>query len=161
MMAATLCAGAADYAKLKDSFCDAQNKVIYNGAGKFSVKSAAETELELTLDVAALESYLGSNDYKQGPMATWELSMDNGRTLVYGLADTSKHITCYWGDKTWEKNGVVSYEKLKSLAVDGKVTLKVRLAPTRGLQLSCGSEVLLDAKDLRPTCRSTPRTPMR
>lgn len=149
MMAATLCAGAADYAKLKDSFCDAQNKVIYNGAGKFSVKSAAETELELTLDVAALESYLGSNDYKQGPMATWELSMDNGRTLVYGLADTSKHITCYWGDKPWEKNGVVSYEKLKSLAVDGKVTLKVRLAPARGLQLSCGSEVLLDAKDLK------------
>ena len=41
MMAATLCAGAADYTKLKDSFCDAQNKVIYNGAGKFSVKSAA------------------------------------------------------------------------------------------------------------------------
>ena len=149
MMAATLCAGAADYAKLKDSFCDAQNKVIYNGAGKFSVKSAAETELELTLDVAALESYLGSNDYKQGPMATWELSMDNGRTLVYGLADTSKHITCYWGDKPWEKNGVVSYEKLKSLAVDGKVTLKVRLVPARGLQLSCGSEVLLDAKDLK------------
>ena len=27
LMAATLCAGAADYSKLKDAFCDAQNKV--------------------------------------------------------------------------------------------------------------------------------------
>ena len=149
LMAATLCAGAAEYGKLKDAFCDTQNKVIYDGAGRFAVKSGAETELELTLDVASLESYLGSNDYKQGPMATWELSMPNGRTLVYGLADTSKHITCYWDGKPWEKNGAVSYEKLKSLAKDGRVTLQVRLTPARGLQVRCGDELLLDAKDLK------------
>ena len=149
LMAATLCAGAAEYGKLKDAFCDTQNKVIYDGAGRFAVKSGAETELELTLDVASLESYLGSNDYKQGPLATWELSMPNGRTLVYGLADTSKHITCYWDGKPWEKNGAVSYEKLKSLAKDGRVTLQVRLTPARGLQVRCGDELLLDAKDLK------------
>ena len=142
-------AGAADYARLMDSFCDAQNKVIYDGAGRFAVQSPAETELEFTLDIAALESYLGSNDYKQGPMATWELSMPNGQKLVYGLADTTNHITCYWGGNPWEKNGVVTYEMLKSLAVDGKVTLKVSLAPARGLKLSCGDKLLLDAKDLK------------
>ncbi len=149
LMAATLCAGAADYSKLKDAFCDAQNKVIYDGAGRFAVQSPAETELELTLDMAALESYLGSNDYRQGPLATWELSMPNGRRLVYGLADTAGHLTCYWDGRPWTKNGVVSYEKLKSLAVDGKVTLRVNLVPSRGLQLFCGSELLLDAKDLK------------
>ncbi len=149
LMAATLCAGAADYSKLKDAFCDAQNKVIYDGAGRFAVQSPAETELELTLDIAALESYLGSNDYRQGPLATWELSMPNGRRLVYGLADTAGHLTCYWDGRPWTKNGVVSYEKLKSLAVDGKVTLRVNLVPSRGLQLFCGSELLLDAKDLK------------
>ena len=149
LMAATLCAGAADYSKLKDAFCDAQNKVIYDGSGRFAVQSAAETELELTLDMAALESYLGSNDYKQGPLATWELSMPNGRRLVYGLADTAGNLSCYWDGKPWEKNGVVSYDKLKSLAVDGQVTLRVRLVPSRGLQLFCGSELLLDAKDLK------------
>ena len=149
LMAATLCAGAADYSKLKDAFCDAQNKVIYDGAGRFAVQSPAETELELTLDIAALESYLGSNDYRQGPLATWELSMPNGRRLVYGLADTAGHLTCYWDGRPWTKNGVVSYEKLKSLAVDGKVTLRMNLVPSRGLQLFCGSELLLDAKDLK------------
>lgn len=142
-------AGAADYAKLKDSFCDAQNKVIYDGAGRFAVESAAETELEFSLDVAALESYLGSNDYKQGPMVTWELSAPDGRKLVYGLADTAKHLTCYWAGSPWEKNGVVSYEKLKSLSVDGKVTLRVKLVPSQGLQLFCGDTQLLNAHGLK------------
>ncbi len=142
-------AGAADYAKLKDSFCDAQNKVIYDGAGRFAVESAAETELEFSLDVAALESYLGSNDYKQGPMLTWELSAPDGRKLVYGLADTAKHLTCYWAGSPWEKNGVVSYEKLKSLSVDGKVTLRVKLVPSQGLQLFCGDTQLLNAHGLK------------
>ena len=146
---ATLCAGAAEYGKLKDAFCDAQNKVIYDGAGRFAVLSGAETELELTLDMAALESYLGSNDYKQGPLATWELSMPNGRRLVYGLADTAGHLTCYWDGRPWERNGVISYDKLRSLAVDGKVTLRVKLVPSRGLQVFCGSALLLDAKDLK------------
>ena len=149
MLAATLCAGAVDYASLKDAFCDEQNKVIYDGAGRFAVQSAAETELELTLDMAALESYLGSNDYKQGPLATWELSMPNGRRLVYGLADTARHLTCYWDGKPWEKNGAVSYDKLKSLATDGKVKLRVELSPARGLRLFCGDELLLNARDLK------------
>ncbi len=149
LLAASLCAGAAEYGNLKDAFCDSENKVIYDGAGRFAVKSAVDTELELTLDIAALDSYLGSNDYKQGPLATWEISMPNGRNLIYGLADTAQHITCYWDGKPWTKNGVVSYEKLKSLAVDGKVVLRVKVAPSRGLQLFCGSELLLDAKDLK------------
>lgn len=149
LMALAMHAGAADYSNLKDSFCDAQNRVIYDGAGRFAVKSPAVSELELTLDLAALESYLGSNDYKQGPLATWEMTMPNGRKLVYGLADTSKHLTCYWDGQPWEKDGVVSYEKLKSLAEGGKVKLLVSIAPAKGLEVSCKGQRLLHAPNLR------------
>ena len=144
-----LCAGAAEYGKLKDAFCDEQNKVIYDGAGRFAVQSGAASELELVLDVAALESYLGSNDYKPGPLVTWELSMPGGRRLIYGLADTAQHVTGYWDGRPWGKNGAVGYDKLKSLAVEGRVTLRVSLVPSRGLQVFCGDELLLDARDLR------------
>lgn len=144
-----LSAAAADYANLKDSFCDEQNRVIYDGAGRFAVKSPAVSELELTLDIAALESYLGSNDYKQGPLVTWEMSMPNGRKLVYGLADTAKHITCYWGDQPWEKDGAVSYEQLKSLAENGKVKLQLAINPAQGITVSCGGKTLLTAPNLK------------
>lgn len=144
-----LSVAAADYANLKDRFCDEQNRVIYDGAGRFAVKSPAVCELELTIDMAALESYLGSNDYKQGPMVTWEMSMPNGRKLVYGLADTAKHITCFWDGKPWEKDGSVSYEKLKSLASGGKVKLLLSINPAQGIRVSCGGKTLLNAADLK------------
>lgn len=149
LMALALSAGAADYANLKDTFCDTQNKVIYDGAGRFAVKSPAVNELEITLDLAALESYLGSNDYRQGPLATWEMSMPSGRKLVYGLADTAKHITCYWGGQPWTKDGVITYDKLKSLAKDGKVTLHVSINPKLGLAVRCAGETLLQAPNLK------------
>lgn len=144
-----LSAAAADYASLKDRFCDEQNRVIYDGAGRFAVKSPAVSELELTIDMAALESYLGSNDYKQGPMVTWEMSMPNGRKLVYGLADTAKHITCFWDGKPWEKDGSVSYEQLKSLASGGKVKLQLAINPAQGITVSCGGKTLLNAANLK------------
>ena len=149
VLALALHAGAADYANLKDSFCDEQNRVIYDGAGRFAVKSPAVSELELTLDLAALESYLGSNDYKQGPLVTWEMSMPNGRKLVYGLADTAKHITCYWDGQPWEKDGSVSYEQLKSHAAGGKVKLLLSINPAQGISVSCGGETLLTAPNLK------------
>ena len=149
LWALALGAGAADYANLKDKFCDAQNKVIYDGAGRFAVKSPAVSELEIVLDLAALQSYLGSNDYKQGAMVTWEMSMPGGRKLVYGLADTAKHLTCYWGDQPWAKDGVVSYDKLKTLAKDGKVKLQVSINPRQGITLRCGDTTLLTAPNLK------------
>lgn len=149
LMALAMSAGAADYANLKDKFCDEQNKVIYNGAGRFAVKSPAVSELELTIDMAALESYLGSNDYKQGPMVTWEMTMPGGRKLVYGLADTAKHLTCYWGEQPWEKDGVVAYDTLKELAVNGKVTLQVSINPRLGTTVRCGEKTLLAAPNLK------------
>lgn len=144
-----LSAGAADYTNLKDRFCDEQNRVIYDGAGRFAVKAPAVSELELTLDLAALESYLGSNDYKQGPLVAWEMSMPGGRKLVYGLADTANHITCYWDGKPWEKDGKVSYEQLKSLAEGGKVKLQLAIDPARGISVSSGGKVLLAAANLK------------
>ncbi len=149
VLALALHAGAADYANLKDCFCDEQNRVIYDGAGRFAVKSPAVSELELTLDLAALESYLGSNDYKPGPLATWEMSMPNGRKLVYGLADTAKHITCYWDGQPWEKDGTLSYEQLKSHAAGGKVKLLLSINPALGISVSCGGETLLTAPNLK------------
>lgn len=149
LLALALNAGAADYTNLKDSFCDSQNRVIYDGSGRFSVKSPAVSEVELTIDLAALESYLGSNDYKQGPLVTWELSMPGGRKLVYGLADTAKHITCYWDGKPWEKDGTVSYEQLKSLAVSGKVQLRLSVNPAQGITVSCSGKTLLKASNLK------------
>lgn len=149
LLALALSADAADYANLKDRFCDEQNRVIYDGAGRFTVKAPAVSELELTLDLAALESYLGSNDYKQGPLVTWEMSMPGGRKLVYGLADTASHITCYWGDQPWEKDGSVSYEQLKSLAEGGKVKLQLAIDPARGITVSSGGKILLQAANLK------------
>lgn len=149
LLALALSAGAADYANLKDSFCDTQNKVIYDGAGRFAVKSPAANELELTLDLAALESYLGSNDYRQGPLVTWEMSMPGGRKLVYGLADTAGHLTCYWDGQPWAKDGVIAYDKLKSLAKDGKVLLQLSINPKQGLTVRCAGEVLLNAPNLK------------
>ena len=149
LMALAMSAGAADYANLKDKFCDEQNKVIYDGAGRFAVKSPAVSELELTIDMAALESYLGSNDYKQGPMVTWEMTMPGGRKLVYGLADTAKYLTCYWGEQPWEKDGVVAYDTLKKLAINGKVTLQVCINPRLGTTVRCGEKTLLAAPNLK------------
>ena len=149
VLALALHAGAADYDNLKDSFCDVQNRVIYDGAGRFAVKSPAVSELELTLDLAALESYLGSNDYKQGPLVTWEMSMPNGRKLVYGLADTAKHITCYWDGQPWEKDGTLSYEQLKSQAAGGRVKLLLSINPAQGITVSCSGKTLLTAPNLK------------
>ena len=140
---------AAEYDKLKDSFCDEQNKVIYESGGKFVVNSPSTMKLELTVDIASLESYLGSNDYKQGPMVTWEMSTKDGRKLVYGLADTATHFTCYWADAPWNKNGTIPYDKLKSLAADGKVKLQVEVAAASGLVVRCGAEELLKATGLK------------
>ncbi len=149
LLVLALHAGAADYADLKNQFCDASNKVIYDGAGRFALKAPADTQLKLTLDLAALESYLGSNDYKQGPMVTWEMTMPGGRQLVYGLADTAKHLTCFWNGQAWTNDGVVAYDRLKSLAQNGKVTLLLAIQPSAGLTVSCGDEVLLKAPNLK------------
>lgn len=149
LLALAMGAGAAGYSNLKDKFCDEQNKVIYDGSGRFAVKTAAVSELEIVLDLAALESYLGSNDYKQGPMVTWEMSMPGGRKLVYGLADTASHFTCYWGGQPWSRDGVVAYESLKPFARDGRVRLILSINPKLGLTVRCGGEVLLHAPNLR------------
>ena len=149
LMAMALGAGAAEYTNLKNSFCDEQNRVIYDGAGRFALKAPASTQLELVLDLAALESYLGSNDYKQGPMVTWEMSMPGGRKLVYGMADTAQHLTCYWNGQPWEKDGVLSYDSLKPLAKEGKVTLQLSVNPANGLSVSCQGKMLIQAPNLK------------
>lgn len=128
-------AQAAPVPTLKGPHCDAAAHIIYDGAGHFALDSAAATELRVTIDTAALTSYLGSNDYKSGPAVTWELS-NGSTTATYGLADTPQGITGYWQGKNWGGNGSFSWADLrKHAAADGTVTLLLSNDPAAGIMV--------------------------
>ena len=132
-LASCFCAvEAATYTDLTKSWCDETNNVIYDGQGYFAVESAANTSIDLTINLASLVSYVNSNDYKTGGyMLLWD---DN--SADYGLADNADtsvdngsrtpYLSGYWNDSAWNadtKN--ISYETLSKYAVDGSVTLKI------------------------------------
>lgn len=123
---------AATYTDLTKSWCDETNNVIYDGQGYFAVKSAANTSIDLTINLASLTSYVNSNDYKTGGyMLLWDDDVED-----YGLADNADtsvdngsripYLSGYWNGASWNadtKN--ISYETLSQYAVDGSVTLKI------------------------------------
>lgn len=123
---------AATYTDLTKSWCDETNNVIYDGQGYFAVKSAANTSIDLTINLASLTSYVNSNDYKTGGyMLLWD-----DDAVDYGLADNADtsvdngsripYLSGYWNGESWNadtKN--ISYETLSQYAVDGSVTLKI------------------------------------
>lgn len=132
-LASCFCAvEAATYTDLTKSWCDETNNVIYDGQGYFAVESAANTSIDLTINLASLVSYVNSNDYKTGGyMLLWD---DN--SADYGLADNADtsvdngsrtpYLSGYWNGSAWNadtKN--ISYETLSKYAVDGSVTLKI------------------------------------
>lgn len=132
-LASCFCAvEAATYTDLTKSWCDETNNVIYDGQGYFAVESAANTSIDLTINLASLVSYVNSNDYKTGGyMLLWD---DN--SADYGLADNADtsvdngsrtpYLSGYWNGSAWNadtKN--ISYETLSRYAVDGSVTLKI------------------------------------
>ena len=147
-------AGAAHYTELTTPWCDAANRVIYDGKGNFSVQSPASTSLELTIDLNALESYVNSNDYRSGgSLLLWDDDV-----VDYGLADVAVgqadgkrkgQITGYWNGAVWTKRGVIDSEVLRRYAVDGKVKLTITNCPQAGVQVRAGDEVLYSAPDLR------------
>lgn len=125
-------AKAATYTDLTGSWCDETNNVIYNGRGYFAVESAANTSVDLTINLASLVSYVNSNDYKTGNyMLLWD---DNAAD--YGLADNADtsiatgsrtpYLSGYWSAASWNADtNNISYSKLSDYAVDGFVTLNI------------------------------------
>lgn len=152
----SLSAHAVTYTDLTKEFCDADHGVIYDGKGGFSVDSAPDTTLDVTIDISALENYLSSNDYKQGPAVTWSMAYDKA---PYGIADDAKGFMGYWNKAAWGKAGELLWEKVKTAAgAEGKVTLSFRNHPAQGVSISHGDEVLFSAAGLRSRHYQNSRT---
>lgn len=125
-------AEAATYTDLTKSWCDETNNVIYDGLGYFAVESAANTSIDLTINLASLVSYVNSNDYNTGGyMLLWD-----DDAADYGLADNADttvdngsrtpYLSGYWNGSAWDATtNNISYETLNKYAVDGSVTLKI------------------------------------
>lgn len=146
-------AQAETYTNLKESWCDEVNNVIYNGQGYFSVQSAANTSLELTLNLNSLYSYVNSNDYSGSSyMLLWENSIQN-----YGLgdnantADATGSRTPYlsgWTSAAWNaSSNNVTYSSLQSYAdTAGNVVLSITNHKDNG--------VIVTAKDAQGTAQT-------
>ena len=134
---------AATYTNLKESWCDEVNNVIYNGQGYFAVQSAANTSLELTLNLNSLYSYVNSNDYSGSSyMLLWENSIQN-----YGLgdnantADATGSRTPYlsgWTSAAWNaSSNNVTYSTLQSYAdTTGNVVLSITNSTSNGVTVT-------------------------
>lgn len=125
-------ADAATYTNLTQSWCDEENNVIYDGKGYFAVKSAANTSIDLTINMSSLVSYVNSNDYKSGGyMLLWD-----DDAADYGLADNADtsvdngsrtpYLSGYWDGGAWNaSSNNITYATLNQYAVNGSVTLKI------------------------------------
>ena len=158
----TSLAPAATYTNLTESWCDEENKVIYDGQGYFAVESVASTSLELTINLSALESYVNSNDYQSGNyLLLWD---DNAAD--YGLADNADttvetgsrvpYLTGHWNGGAWSTSNKVDYSTLEQYATDGSVTLHITNSNTSGVMVSVkdtagAATTLYTASDLLTT----------
>ena len=134
---------AATYTQLASPLCDSENRVIYDGKGKFTVQSPAETTVELTVSYPSLLSYINSNDYKSGnPMLLWDADAAD-----YGLADNADtgtptgsrlpYLTGFCVDKVWNPGLKVTPEQLKQhVGPDGTFTLCLRNSNSGGVTVS-------------------------
>lgn len=153
-------AAGATYSDLSAAQCDTANRVIYDGQGHFAVRSAAETEIEVRLNLNSLHSYVNSNDYKSGsPLLLWETN-----AVAYGLADIADtdnatgerepELCFYWAGTIWRPHMKIPYSTLQHHAKDGVVTLKLTNSQSQGVRVSSvsssGAEtVLLQTDDLK------------
>lgn len=136
-------AQAATYSNLSAPVCDESNHVIYDGKGHFAVESAADTTVELTLNLNSMHSYANSNDYKSGsPLLLW-----NTNLVDYGLTDVADTntptgertpaLTALWAGKIWPNAGKIEYSTLQKYATaEGNVTLRVSNSCTEGVTVS-------------------------
>ena len=126
-------AQAATYTNLTESWCDEENNVIYDGKGYFAVKSGGSTSVDLTIDLAALQSYVNSNDYSgYSAMLKWDVD-----TYDYGIADNAD-ISLTTGSRTAYLSGMnheskpwnsttnnITYNTLTQYATNGYITLNI------------------------------------
>lgn len=151
----------ATYSNLSAPLCDEANHVIYDGKGNFMVQSGAETTVELSINLASLQSYANSNDYKSGsPLLLWDADFaDYGLT---DLADTTQPtgsrtpaLAGYGVDKIWQPGRNINFATLQQYAgAGGTVQLKITNSNSEGVTVTAraadGSEqVLYRAPELR------------
>ena len=126
-------AQAATYTNLTESWCDEVNNIIYDGKGYFAVKSGGSTSVDLTIDLAALQSYVNSNDYSgYSTLLKWDVD-----TYDYGIADNAD-ISLTTGSRTAYLSGMnheskpwnsttnnITYNTLTQYATNGYITLNI------------------------------------
>lgn len=152
---------APEYKDLSTAWCDEENKVIYDGHGYFAVQSPADTELELSINIHSLHSYINSNDYKSGSqLVLWDADFAD-----YGIADNADmsratgvrepYLTGYWAGNVWKPAVHVSYDTLRQYAAaDGTVRVRVVSSSREGVTMTAtdcagGTQVLYSAPALK------------
>ena len=123
------------YTVLDGSFCNEANNVIYDGLGTFYVLSSPTTEIDVTISLSALDSYLKTNDYTSSGFVTWNYTVSSGLTS-WGLNDTSTGITGSWNGAAY--GSVTTYETLKQYADGDTLTLTIVNDPKKSSSVADG-----------------------
>lgn len=149
------------YHDLSTAWCDEANKVIYDGHGYFAVQSPADTELELSINIDSLHSYINSNDYKSGSqLILWDADFAD-----YGIADNADtkratgsrepYLTGFWAGNVWKPAVQVSYDTLRQYTeADGTVRVRVTGSSRDGVTMTAtdrsgATQVLYSAPALK------------
>ena len=137
---------AATYTDLTSSWCDEENKVIYDGKGYFAVESGSTTSVDLTISLDSLVSYVNSNDYKTGGyMLLWDMNvadygMADNADMSVGTGTRTPFISGYWNDAAWKATGndtiTINYDTLSQYATNGSLTLTITSHSTNGVTVS-------------------------
>ena len=134
------------YTVLDGAFCNESNHVTYDGLGTFSVLSAPTTEIDVTISISALESYLATNDYTSSGFVTWTYNVTEGLTS-WGIKDNATGIDGSWNGGS---NGTLTtYETLKKYAVGDTLTLTITNDPKKNSTVSDGIYVYASSGDSR------------
>lgn len=123
------------YTVLDGAFCNEANHVTYDGLGKFSVLSSPTTEIDVTISISALETYLATNDYTSSGFVTWTYNVSSGLNS-WGLNDTEGGIIGAFNGQT---NGTeTAYATLKQYAVGDSLTLTITNDPQKDSTVNDG-----------------------
>lgn len=153
------------YDDLSTPWCDEEHKVIYDGKGYFAVKSPANTQVELCINLDSLHSYVNSNDYKsESPLLLWDTEYD------YGLADYADtgaatgsrkaSVIGWWAGHAWQINQRVGWAEMRKWAdANGRLRVRIYGDQTTGVRMTArdaaGTEHTLYAAPALKTVRNT------
>lgn len=134
------------YTVLDGAFRNEDNKVVYDGLGTFYVNSSPTTEIDVTISLSALDSYLKTNDYTSSGFVTWTYNVTGGLTS-WGLNDTNTGITGSWNGGAY--GSVTSYETLKQYANGDTLTLTIINDPKKSSTVTDGIYVYATSNGVR------------